>query len=90
MGAAVVVVVAVLDDVKVGDKFVTDRQVGLDVIPQGIEFVAVEGTVDAAPVDAVLGARFLDDEAVSGRAAGAVTSGHQQGASVGQYALAPL
>ncbi|MNQ59764.1 hypothetical protein D3C85_740250 [compost metagenome] len=59
----------------------------LDAIPQGIELVGGEWTVDRTPGDLRLGARLLHDEAISRRTTSAVTGAHDQGAAGSQLAL---
>ncbi|MNO64598.1 hypothetical protein D3C76_553300 [compost metagenome] len=71
----------------VGNEVVLGVVEGLDAIPQGIELVGRERTVDRAPGDIVLAARFFDDETVDRRAAGAVAGTYDQRAVVGQFAF---
>ena len=84
------VVIAVLTHVKMGDKPVAVGDMCFNALPEGVEFGFVEGAVYATPVDAVLGARLADHEAVSGGAPGALAGGDKQGPGVGQHAFAPF
>ncbi len=72
-------------DVHVGDEMLLCIVERLDAIPQGIELVGRERTVDVAPGDLRLGARLLHDETVSRRAAGAMAGAYHQGAIGGQF-----
>jgi hypothetical protein len=76
--------------VQVGDELVAFADVALHALPQRIELVGGEGLVHRAPVDALAGAGLVDDEAVGGRAAGAVAGVDRERAVVGQMAFLAL
>ncbi|MNG00440.1 hypothetical protein D3C84_833760 [compost metagenome] len=59
----------------------------LNAVPQGIELVGRELAVDRAPGDGILSGRLFDDETVNRRTTSAMTSFHNQRASIGQLAF---
>ncbi|MNN15402.1 hypothetical protein D3C81_1285040 [compost metagenome] len=77
-------------DMHVGDEVAALAQIGFDAIPQGSELVFRERTVDLAPGDLGLGARFLDDVAVHRRTTGTVTRAHDQRTIGSELTLATL
>ncbi len=62
---------------------------GLHSLPQGVEAVRIEGSVDATPVDRVFTRWLSHDETVCGRASGSRSGLHAQCAGIGQDAFAP-
>ncbi len=76
-------------NVNVRDEAVFFSDIGFNAIPQSIELFSIERAVDGTPVDVVGGAGLLDDKAVHGRPAGALTGGDHQGAVGCQLAFIP-
>ena len=84
------VMISVGAHVQVGDKGISVGHGDTDTIPEGVELVSGERTVDGAPVDVLAGAGLINDVAVHGGTAGAMTGFHYQGAGIGQAAFVAL
>src|SRR5574337_1316967 len=58
--------------------------------PQGLEALGLDGLIEAAPPDPLVGPRLVDDELVLGRAAGVLAGRDGETAALRDEALVPL
>src|SRR5690606_35750669 len=72
----------------VGNEVILGLIEGFDAVPEGIELVGGERTVDRTPGDVALAALLFDDEAIDGRTAGTMPSPDDERAVGGQFAFA--
>src|SRR5690606_6739112 len=74
----------------VGNEVILGLVEGFDAVPEGIELVGGERTVDRTPGDGIPGARFFDDIAIGWRTTGPVSGFDNERAIGGQFTFPTL